>query len=285
MKPRGLYPLLSLNAGVNRGKMWEEGRCCFNLCLALRTRDLWWQAVELKNVLGWRRPYISPKPTPSHGQGCFPPAQTAQGPIQPGLECLPAGVGDATASLGSWRLGCGLECDLCLDFNWLARTVKMVSIELIFRYQWWKLSTFSKRRVCLLMKSFLQAGRRQRPITATVRVHMVKVTCMLNNSNTAPPLSSCSHLLFLSSHLCLCPLSLGAGVIAQQRPWGNLIKPGTDVGGEIQHCELSPPWEEIYKHFEEMLKHLKIFRGLPCPIKTQIQLYQWNRCWLYAPII
>jgi len=222
---------------------------------------------------------------PQPWSGLLPPSSDCPGPHPTWPWVLACRGGGHHSFSGSWRLGCGLECDLCLDFNWLARTVKMVSIELIFRYQWWKLSTFSKRRVCLLMKSFLQAGRRQRPITATVRVHMVKVTCMLNNSNTAPPLSSCSHLLFLSSHLCLCPLSLGAGVIAQQRPWGNLIKPGTDVGGEIQHCELSPPWEEIYKHFEEMLKHLKIFRGLPCPIKTQIQLYQWNRCWLYAPII
>jgi len=27
-------------------------------------------------------------PTPCHGQGCRPPAQAAQGPIQPGLENL-----------------------------------------------------------------------------------------------------------------------------------------------------------------------------------------------------
>jgi len=29
-----------------------------------------------------------PVSTPCHGQGCHPPAQAAQGPIQPGLECL-----------------------------------------------------------------------------------------------------------------------------------------------------------------------------------------------------
>ena len=29
-----------------------------------------------------------PVPTPSHGQGCQPPGQAAQDPIQPGLECL-----------------------------------------------------------------------------------------------------------------------------------------------------------------------------------------------------
>ena len=40
-----------------------------------------------------------PVPAPCHGQGCPPPAQAAQGPIQPGFECL-QGWG-TTASLGS----------------------------------------------------------------------------------------------------------------------------------------------------------------------------------------
>jgi len=40
-----------------------------------------------------------PVPSPSHGQGCHPPVQAAQGPIQPDLGCLP-GWG-TTASLGS----------------------------------------------------------------------------------------------------------------------------------------------------------------------------------------
>jgi len=29
-----------------------------------------------------------PAPTPCHRQGCYPPAQAAQGPIQAGLDCL-----------------------------------------------------------------------------------------------------------------------------------------------------------------------------------------------------
>ena len=49
--------------------------------------------------LGWKRPQSPHRPNPSHGQGCPPPAQAAQSPIQPGLECL-QGWG-TTASLGS----------------------------------------------------------------------------------------------------------------------------------------------------------------------------------------
>lgn len=32
-----------------------------------------------------------PVPTPYHEQGCYPPAQAAQDPIQPTLECLQEG--------------------------------------------------------------------------------------------------------------------------------------------------------------------------------------------------
>ena len=39
-------------------------------------------------------------PTSCHGQGCHPPDQSAQGPFQPGLECLQA-YGASTVFLGS----------------------------------------------------------------------------------------------------------------------------------------------------------------------------------------
>ena len=42
--------------------------------------------------LGWKGPQSPPSPNPCHAQGCPPPAQSAQGPIQPGLQC-PQGWG------------------------------------------------------------------------------------------------------------------------------------------------------------------------------------------------
>ena len=55
--------------------------------------------VESQNGLGWKGPHSPSIPTPSHGQGCPPPGEAAQGPIQPGLERL-QGWG-TTASLDS----------------------------------------------------------------------------------------------------------------------------------------------------------------------------------------
>jgi len=40
------------------------------------------------NGPAWRGAQSPPSATPGHGQGCPPPAQAAQGPIQPGLESL-----------------------------------------------------------------------------------------------------------------------------------------------------------------------------------------------------
>ena len=47
-----------------------------------------WQITESQNGLGWKGPQSPPRPNPCHGQGYLPPAQAAQGPIQPGLEHL-----------------------------------------------------------------------------------------------------------------------------------------------------------------------------------------------------
>ena len=52
-----------------------------------------------ENSLGWRGPQSPSSPNPCHGQDCHPPAQAAQGPIQPGLERLQGW--STTASLGS----------------------------------------------------------------------------------------------------------------------------------------------------------------------------------------
>ena len=67
-------------------------------------------SVLLKNVmlplyfvLGWKGPQSPHHLSPCHWQGCPPPAQAAQGPIQPGFERL-QGWG-TTASLGSLGQG------------------------------------------------------------------------------------------------------------------------------------------------------------------------------------
>ena len=43
------------------------------------------QALGNSAIIGWRGPQRPPSPTPCHEQGCPPPDQAAQGPIQPGL--------------------------------------------------------------------------------------------------------------------------------------------------------------------------------------------------------
>ena len=47
---------------------------------------LGWVESESQDNLGWRRLQTPPSPNPCHGQGCPPPAQAAQGPIQPGFQ-------------------------------------------------------------------------------------------------------------------------------------------------------------------------------------------------------
>jgi len=55
--------------------------------------------IQPQNVSSWKGPESPRHPNPCRGQGCPPPAQAAQGPIQPGLEFL-QGWGTTTA-LGS----------------------------------------------------------------------------------------------------------------------------------------------------------------------------------------
>ena len=69
------------------------------LCHCLRPA-LWAHVtIESQKGLVWKGPESPPSPTPCCGQGCPPPAQAAQGLIQPGLERL-QGWG-TTASMGS----------------------------------------------------------------------------------------------------------------------------------------------------------------------------------------
>ena len=46
------------------------------------------QIIESQNGLGREGSQSPPSPNPCHEQGCPKPAQSAQGPIQPGLESL-----------------------------------------------------------------------------------------------------------------------------------------------------------------------------------------------------
>ena len=49
--------------------------------------------VVITEWLGWKGPQSPPSPTPCRRQGCHPPAQAAQGPIQPGLD--PPGIANS----------------------------------------------------------------------------------------------------------------------------------------------------------------------------------------------
>ena len=85
---------------------------------------------ESQNVLGWEGHQSLPSPNPCCEQGCPPPAQTAQGPIQLGLEHL-QGWG-TTASLGKWEVMFPkwLDKDLCHIYcgwqnNWINSIAKI----------------------------------------------------------------------------------------------------------------------------------------------------------------
>ena len=83
-----LFTVLELKNEMIKAEAFE--------CLSLRVQSRT-SIIESQNGLGWKGPQ-SP-PSPCHGQGCPPPAQAAQGPIQPGFEHF-QGWG-TTASLGS----------------------------------------------------------------------------------------------------------------------------------------------------------------------------------------
>ena len=90
----GLLVVVSLNKSLILPCRWtlQCGTACTACAAGLGMKG----DTELQNGLAWKGAQSPPSTSP--GQGCLPPAQAAQGPIQPGLECL-QGWG-TTASLG-----------------------------------------------------------------------------------------------------------------------------------------------------------------------------------------
>jgi len=83
-------------AGVVRSKQLMK-LCCLRTVLSLE--DTIRRSENDRTVWVGRDLNTHPIPIPGHGQGCSPPAQAAQSPIQPGLEHLQRW--GTTASLGS----------------------------------------------------------------------------------------------------------------------------------------------------------------------------------------